>query len=201
MGTPDHRLSHIYVHTAYNKSLPRLGVAAIAGAWSGVNELTSGFVSILLSSWILSEKFQELFLFNFEVIGKLFRGQVVRQNISEGVPLPFEQFEGEEVILWEGAGPGPVGLLDRFVERLSFEDEGGEFDGPVGRGSQAALGGGDEAGCGVQAYGVAEEAGYVAGVFGCDPKFRPGGFFFGHGFTLTSLRRVAAAGERRRDGL
>ena len=77
MGTPDHRLSHIYVHFAYNNSLPRLGAAAIAGAWSDVKVLTSGFVSILLFSGILTEKFQELFLFNFEVIGELFGGQVV----------------------------------------------------------------------------------------------------------------------------
>jgi hypothetical protein len=77
MGTPDHRLPHIYVHIAYNKSLPRFGVAAIAGAWSGVNELTSRFVSILLFSGILAEKLQELFLFNFEIIGELFWGQVV----------------------------------------------------------------------------------------------------------------------------
>ena len=77
MGTPDHRLPHIYVHIAYNKSLPRLGAAAIAGARSGVKELTSGLVVIPFFSGVLAEKFQELFLFNFEVIGELFGGQVV----------------------------------------------------------------------------------------------------------------------------
>lgn len=91
---------------------------------------------------------------------------MIRQDISEGVALPFEKFDGVEVVFFEGACPGLVRLPDRFVERLSFEDEGGELDGFVGRGGEAALGWEDESGCGVQANGVSEKAGNAAGVFG-----------------------------------
>lgn len=161
----DHRPLHVYVQIAYNLSLPRLGVETIAGARFCERELTSWFVRVLVSSGILAQKFEELFLSNFEVIGELFRGQVIRKDFSECVTLPFEQFEGEGVIFFERACPGLVRGPDRLVERHSFEDEGGELDGPVGRGGEAALGRGDEAGCGIQANRVSEEAGYAAGVF------------------------------------
>jgi len=128
-------------------------------------------------SGILAEKVQELFLFDFEVIGELFRGQVVRKDISEGLALLFEQFEGEGVILFQGAGPGMIRGQNRFVERHPFEDERGELGRPVGGGGETALCRGVEPGCCVQANGVAQEAGYAASVFGCDPKFRPGWFF------------------------
>lgn len=96
----------------------------------------------------------------------MFRGQVVRQDFSECVTLPFEQFEGEGVIFFERACPGLVRGPNRIVERHPFEDEGGELNGPVCGRSEAALGRRDEPCRGVQAYGVAEEAGYAAGVFG-----------------------------------
>ena len=49
-----------------------------------------------------------------------------------------EQLDGAGVVFGEGAGPGLVGLLDGFVQRLAFEDESGELGGPVGRGGESA---------------------------------------------------------------
>ena len=42
------------------------------------------------------------------------------------------------MVLREGARPAPFGFSDSFVEGFAFEDEGGELDGPVGRGGKAA---------------------------------------------------------------
>ncbi len=69
----------------------------------------------------------------------MFGGQETRRGLSEDVALRFEQFDGLEVVFREGAGPGLVGLVDGLVEGFAFQDGGGELDGPVGRGCQAAL--------------------------------------------------------------
>jgi hypothetical protein len=39
---------------------------------------------------------------------------------------------------------------------VAFEDEGGEFCGSIGGGSEAALGGGDQSGGGIQADSVVD---------------------------------------------
>jgi hypothetical protein len=113
-----------------------------------------------------------LVLGNFEVIGELFGCQEAGHGPSQGVALRCEQFDGVEVVFDEGACPSLVGLADGFVQRLAFEDEGSELDGPVGRGGDSALGGGDEPRDGVQADGVAEEARDAPGFFGGDSKLR-----------------------------
>lgn len=145
----------------------------MAGARYRVKELTVGLVFILHFGGVLAEEVQELVALDLEVIGELFWRQVGRHGLSEGVAFALEDFEGAVMILFEGAGPGVVRYPESFFERFPFEDEGGELDGPAGGGSEASLGGGDESCRGVKAYGVPKEAGYAAGVFGCDPEFRP----------------------------
>ena len=80
----------------------------------------------------LADEFEELILGDLEVFGELLGCQVVGHGVSQGVALSLEDLKGAAVILFEGAGPGLVGLLDGFLERTAFEDEGGELDGFVG---------------------------------------------------------------------
>jgi hypothetical protein len=60
------------------------------------------------------------------------------------------------MVFLERAGPGLAGFFGGFVEGFALEDEGGGSDGLVGWGRQAALGGGEKSGGGVQADGLAE---------------------------------------------
>ena len=95
---------------------------------------------------ILANEFEELILGDLQVFGELFGCQVGRHGVSQGVALTLENQKGAAVVLFEGAGPGLVGLLYSLLEGPAFEDEGGEFDCLIGGGCEAALGGGDEPG-------------------------------------------------------
>ena len=64
------------------------------------------------------------------------------------------------MVLLQRAGPGGLCFPGGFFEGLAFEDEGGELGGSVGRGCEAAFGGGNEPCRGVQADGVPQEARY-----------------------------------------
>ena len=86
------------------------------------------------------------------------------------VSRSLEDLEGAAVILFEGAGPGLVGLLESLLKSSAFEDECGELDGLVGGGSQAALDRRDEPDGGVQADGVAEEVSYTPRFFDSYPE-------------------------------
>ena len=123
----------------------------------GVKELTLVCFGACSFGDVLANEFEELILGYLQVFGELFGCQVGGHGVSKGVSLSGEDLKGAAVVLFEGAGPGLVGLLDGLLEGPAFEDEGGEFDGLVGGGREAALGGGDEPGGGVQADGVAEE--------------------------------------------
>ena len=50
----------------------------------------------------------------------------------ERVPGGLQEVEGAAVVFFQGAGPGGLGFLGGLLERLAFEDEGGELDGLVG---------------------------------------------------------------------
>ena len=71
--------------------------------------------------------------------------------------------QGAAVVLFKGAGPGVGCLLRGLVEGLAFKDEGGEFDGAVCAGGEAAFGA-DEADGGVEADRVPQEVRDVAGL-------------------------------------
>jgi hypothetical protein len=122
-----------------------------------VKELTSVWFGSCSSGDILANEFEELILGDLQIFGELLGCQTGGHGVSEGVALTFKNLKGAAVVLFEGAGPGLIGLLYSFLESSTFEDEGGELDGLVGGGREAALGRGDEPGCGVQADGVAEE--------------------------------------------
>ncbi len=79
-----------------------------------------------------AEEFQKLVLLDLEVFGELLGGHTAGYGFPEGIALLIQQFEGAAVVLFEGAGPDLVGLLDCVLEGLALQDQGGEFDGLVG---------------------------------------------------------------------
>lgn len=107
-------------------------------------------------------EFQELFAADLQVFRDLFGGETAGHGFSEDLAVGVEHLQGMAVIVFEGAGPGPRRAFQGLVEGLPFENEGGEFRGPVGGSSQAALAGREKPGGGIQADGVAEETRYAS---------------------------------------
>ena len=70
------------------------------------------------------------------------------------------------MILLQGAGPGGLGLPGGLLERLAFQDEGGQLDRAVGWGREAALCGGEKPGGSVQADDVTQEVRYPLAFLG-----------------------------------
>jgi hypothetical protein len=83
----------------------------------------------------------------------------------------WRRLQGAAVVLFQGAGPGVGGLLGGLAEGFSFEDEGGELDGAVGAGGEAAFGA-DEADGGVEADRVPQEVRDVARLLWRYPELR-----------------------------
>jgi hypothetical protein len=117
------------------------------------------------SGW--ADELEELVLGDLQVFRELFGRQAAGHRLHQRVALGLEKVEGAAVVFFEGAGPGLCRLFRGLFERFAFKDEGGELGRPVGRRGEAALGP-DEADGRVQADGVAEEVGDVAGLFGRD---------------------------------
>ena len=118
-----------------------------------------------------AEEFEEFVRVYLHVLGELFGGEVARHGLGQRLALRLEELQGAAVVLFQGAGPGFGGLLGGLVEGFAFEDEGGEFDGAVGAGGEAAFGA-DEADGGGEADRVRQEVRDVAGLLRGYPQLR-----------------------------